>query len=330
MRVTLDNWLGIFDDAWDTSGDRMPPRAFKPEGTVLGYRTKTIRSGEQIEVMSYPIWSTAPTLPDGATVKKSAAAIARANAENARKHFERKMNANFCDRDYRIDLTYAGDALPDAAQARQDVQNYLRRVKYACRKAGLPQPRYMGVSEGKREGSRQKRVHHHIVISCGLSRDALESIWKKGRVRTDRLQADRFGYTALARYLMKEPEGAKRYFCSRNLREPTVTISDTKLSIRKAERIAQSVEESAPAIFERLYPGCEFLDCQVRHSDFVAGVYISVRLRRRETKNERRDKPCSGGGKAQSAGRSRNTGKGSTRLRSRSSGGGSGDTGHST
>ena len=133
MRYTLDNWLGIFDDAWDTSGDRMPPRAFKPEGTVLGYRTKTIRSGEQIEVMSYPIWSTVPTLPDGAPVKKSAAAIARANAETARKHFERKMNTNFCDRDYRIDLTYAGDALPDAVQARQDVQNYLRRVKYACR-----------------------------------------------------------------------------------------------------------------------------------------------------------------------------------------------------
>ena len=330
MRVTPDNWLELFDTEGMAHEDWSPPRAIRPEGTVLGYRTKTIRAGEQIEVMSYPIWSTAPELPDSAPVKKSAAAIARANAENARKHFERKMNTNLCDRDYRVDLTYAGDFLPDVDQAKRDVSNYLRRVNYALKKAGLPKSKFMGVSEGKREGSRQKRVHHHIVISCGLPREELESIWKKGRVRTDRLQADRFGYTALARYLMKEPEGAKRYFCSRNLREPTVTISDTKLCIRKAERIAQAAEESAPAIFERLYPGCEFLDCQVRHSDFVAGVYISVRLRKRATNNERRDKPCSGGGKARSAGRPRITGKGSTRSRCGSSAGGSGDTGRST
>lgn len=316
MRYSSENWLELFDVEGMAHEDWMPPRVMKPESTVLGYRTKTIRSGEHIEVMVYPIWSTAPTLPDGAPVRKSAAAIARANAENARKHFERKMNTNFCDLDYRVDLTYADDFLPDAGQARQDVQNYLRRVKYACRKAGLSQPRYMGVSEGKREGSRQKRVHHHIVISCGLSRDDLESIWKKGRVRTDRLQADRFGYTALARYLLKEPEGAKRYFCSRNLKEPTVTVSDTKLSIRKAERIAQAAEESAPAIFQQLYKGCEFLDCQVKRTDFVAGVYISVRLRKREPKMERRDASCAGGGKVRSAGRSRTTGSGGTQSKS--------------
>lgn len=321
MRHSSENWLELFDIELIPKELWLPPRVVKPEGTVLGYRVKTIRAGEQIEVMAFPIWPTAPMLPDGSPVKKSAEAIARANAENARKHFERKMNTNFCDLDYRIDLTYTDDYLPDANQARNDVQNYLRRVKYACRKAGLSQPRYMGVSEGKREGSRQKRVHHHIVISCDLSRDELEGIWKKGRVRSDHLQADRFGYTALARYLMKEPDGAKRYFCSRNLREPTITVSDTKLSIRKAERIAQAAEESAPAIFARLYPGCEYLDCQVKHSDFVAGVYITVRLRKREANNERRWKACSGGGKARSAGRSRNIGEGGTRSKSGSSAG---------
>jgi hypothetical protein len=138
----------------------------------------------------------------------------------------------------------------------------------------------MGVSEGKREGSQQKRVHHHIVISCGLSRDELEAIWGKGRARTDRLQADRYGYTALARYLMKEPEGAKRYFCSRNLKEPVITVSDTKLSVRKAERLARDVEDAAPAIFSRMFKNCEFLDCVVKRSDFVPGVYIYARMRR--------------------------------------------------
>jgi hypothetical protein len=277
MRHSWENWLELFSAVETTGEPKHPPRVMRAEGTVLNYRVKTIRSGNQIEVEAVPIWSTAPSK---VPTKKSPEAIHRANAENARKHFERKMNTNFTDVDYRVDLTYADAHLPDAWQARQDVGNYLRRVKYACQRHGLPPPRYMGVSEGKREGSRQKRIHHHLVISCSLKRDEMESIWKKGRVRAGHLQADRFGYTALARYMMKEPEGAKRYFCSRNLKEPIITTSDTKLSIRKAERIAMAMEENAPMIFRQLYKDCDYLDCTVKHSDFVAGVYIYVRLRK--------------------------------------------------
>ena len=328
MMFSAEDWMELMGIEVRDAGELLPPRDIRPSGKVLLYRTKTIRSGDQVEVEAFPIWATAPSLPDGSPLRKSPEAIARANARNARKYFERKLNTNFCDLDNRIDLTYKDDYLPDAAQAQRDVQNYLRRVKYACRKRGLPPPKYMGVSEGKREGSRQKRVHHHIVISCGLSREELERIWRKGRVRTDRLQADRFDYTALARYLMKEPEGAKRYFCSRNLKEPVITVSDTKLSIRKAERIAQSAEESAPAIFAKLYPDHEFLDCQVKRSDFVAGVYIYVRLRKLPKKEIRRDARClDGGDGAKSAGRSRTTGSGGTRSRRASSAGGSGGTG---
>lgn len=332
MQYSAQDWLALLDIEIRDAGGLLPPRDIRPNGKVLLYRTKTIRSGDQVEVEVFPIWSTAPAYPDGTPIRKTPEAIARANARNARKYFERKMNANFCDRDYRIDLTYADDALPDATQAQRDVQNYLRRVRYACRKQGLPPPKYMGVSEGKREGSRQKRVHHHIVISCALSREELERIWRKGRVRSDRLQADRYGYTALARYLMKEPEGAKRYFCSRNLKEPLITVSDTKISLRKAERIAQSTEENAPAIFTKLYPNHEFLDCQVKRSDFVAGVYIYVRLRKQPIKQEkRRDVRCSyGGGGARAAGRSRRGESTGTRSRCESSGASSGDSGCST
>lgn len=316
MKYSAEELLSLFDIEVRDSVELLPPRVSRSGSVVITQRTKTIRSGDLVEVESFPIWSTIPTMPDGSPVRKSAEAIARANARNARKYFERKMNTNFCDLDYRMDLTYADDRLPDATQAQRDVQNFLRRVKYACKKQGLPPPKYMGVSEGKREGSRQKRVHHHIVISCGLSREELEAIWKKGRVRTDRLQADRYGYTALARYLLKEPEGAKRYFCSRNLKEPVVTVSDTKLSLRKAERIAMSAEENAPAIFAKLYPDHEFLDCQVKRSEFVAGVYIYVRLRKKQIKQDRRGARCAdGGGGAVSAGRSRTDGKRGTRSR---------------
>lgn len=298
MRYVGDNWLELFTIVQLSGESIAPPRLPWAEGTVLNDRVKTIRAGNQIEVEAVPVWSTAPT---GLQAKKSREAIRRANAENARKRFERKMNNNFTDEDYRIDLTYADASLPDARQARLDVSNYLRRVKYACQKRGLPAPQYMGVSEGKREGSRQKRIHHHLVLSCGLARSELESIWKKGRVRADHLQADRFGYTALARYMMKEPEGAKRYFCSRNLTVPIITTSDTKLSIRMAERIALDMEENAPVIFHKLYIDCEFVDCKVMHSDFIAGVYIYVRLRKNDVQKKHDSRTCSGGRKANMA-----------------------------
>ena len=141
MKTSAEKFLELFD--LESGNDRNPSREFACEGTITNYRMKTIRAGNQIEVEGFPIWSTEPALPGEAISRKSAEAIARANAENARKHFGRKMDANFTDADYRIDLTYADDQLPGADQAWKDVRNYLRRVKYACRKNGLPQPRYM-------------------------------------------------------------------------------------------------------------------------------------------------------------------------------------------
>jgi len=276
MGNSSENWLAIFDQPCEPSAANL--RAVLGEGSILNYRMKTIRAGNQIEVEIYPTWAT------GAERVKAEAHMTREvqqrqNAKNARKRFERKLNMNFTDADYRIDCTYAEDELPDEEQAQLDVRNYLRCVKAACVKRGFPLPLYMGVSEGKCAGSRQTRVHHHIVISCGLSRDDLEHLWGKGRVRSARLQADRFGYTALAKYLMKAPNGAKRYFCSRNLQEPVVTIADTRVSIRKADRLAQNTEENAPAIFSKLFQNCELLNCEVKRSVFVAGVYIYTRLR---------------------------------------------------
>ncbi len=283
MKFPSEKWSELFDK--EVKGAAGYRSALARNG-VQGYRCKTYRVGTQVEVEIYPIWYT------GAESKKARESMStevqkRQNSKNARKHFGRKMNLNFTDADFRMDFTYTDDFLPSAAQAKKDMENYLRRVKYACKKQKLPNPKYMGVTEGKREGSRQKRVHHHLVISCGLARDELEAIWGKGRVRAEHLQADRYGYTALANYLMKAPESGHRYFCSRNLKEPKPTISDTKLSMRKAERLALDVEANGIEIFKKLYAGCELLECEVKHSDYVAGVYIYARLWKGDRKNER-------------------------------------------
>lgn len=99
MHYVGDKWLALF--ALEKASDEpIPPSSLKHgDSTVINYRVKTILSGNQIEVEAVPIWSTAPSM---IPVKKSPEAIRRANAENTRKHFERKMNANFCDEDFQV------------------------------------------------------------------------------------------------------------------------------------------------------------------------------------------------------------------------------------
>jgi len=311
MRCIGENWLELFDTECRADDGWRPSRTARSAGgSIITYRTQTIRAGEQIEVRAYPIWNTAPEIPGDPKNRKSPEAMARANETNARLKFARKANTNFTAADTLLTTTYTEGYLPDAEQAKRDMRNYLNRINHACKKAGLPNARYMGVTEGKREGSKQTRLHHHCLISCGLSREELEGLWKMGRVRAERLQPDRYGLTALANYLMKNPQGAKRYFCSRNLKEPVITKADTKLSIRRAERMAADVEEAAPEIFRKLYPDCEFLDCNVKRGKFVEGVYICAKLRKVATekpkKGGRGDAACGGAKKQErSGGRSR-------------------------
>ena len=59
---------------------------------------------------------------------------------------------------------------------------FLRRVRSQSRKRGLPAPRFIAVTEWREEGDGLPavRVHHHVVLSCGLSRDELEGLWYRG------------------------------------------------------------------------------------------------------------------------------------------------------
>ena len=63
-----------------------------------------------------------------------------------------------------------------------------------------------------------------------------------------------------------------------------MTTADKKLSRRQMLRIAEAADTEAKAIFTRLYPGCEYLDCEVRRSEWVQGAYIYARMRRTDGK----------------------------------------------
>lgn len=246
----------------------------------MPYREKKIFSGQMLEVEIYPITKNERKQPRKKKEKLSAQKQKNLNEKNAKKHLIRLVNTNFTDNDLAIHLTYDKNNLPkNEEEAGRDVANFMRRVKYHCKKRGLPKPNYIAVIEYKEpvEG-KEVRIHHHIVISGDIGRDEIERLWKKGRANADRLKADEYGYEALARYISKDPKGSKRWTQSKNLKQPTVKVNDYKYSKRKVKQISSYPEDRR--LFEKLYPGYILNDCKVVANDITAAIHLYIKMRK--------------------------------------------------
>lgn len=66
---------------------------------IVKYRTKTIKSGNFLEVEVYPIWDTRSATARARRTKESREAQKRLNYKNATKNVIRLINANFTDSD---------------------------------------------------------------------------------------------------------------------------------------------------------------------------------------------------------------------------------------
>ena len=289
MGYSGENYEFLFDKP-----GQIGERAFEAlhHADVMKYRAKTIKSGNIVECEIYPIWN---TRGQAAKAKKATTRQAQKNLneKNAKKNLIRKINTNFTESDLCITLTYKGQ-VPDEAQARKDIQNYIRRVKAYRKKNGMDDLKYIYVIEFENgEGWKKTRVHHHVIMS-GMDRDAAERLWTNGWANTRRLQPDEYGLEALARYIAKDPKGKKRWSASRNLKEPKVTTADTKFTKRMAERLAEDFETDGPQIFAKLFPDCVLNDCAIFRSDFVAGAYVYAKMRidPQKVKRKREKKRC--------------------------------------
>ena len=176
----------------------------------------------------------------------------------AQKKIVRLVNANFWNDDVLLTLTYKpADSPLDDKQAKKDITNYLRRVKYFrekkakdlkkqikaqpknkklkadLKKASEPM-KYIYAFEcktykkGKRKG--QKSYHFHLFLTgCGSGdRDEYEKLWN-GRTNADRFQPDSFGPDTAAKYIAKgdgATQGQKKYVCSKNLAKPVQKVKD--------------------------------------------------------------------------------------------------------
>jgi len=293
-KYNIENYEDLFVIEGSAYDDSLEERMEKlRDKQVSKYRVKTIKSGEMLECEIYPITPGASGGKRSKKEKEIRLAQSNLNDKNAKKHLIRIVNTNFTKKDIWITLTYQDARLPaDLQQAKKDMQNYIRRLKRHIKKHNLPELKYVYVTEYQdAEGKKKKRVHHHMIMNFA-DRDVAEELWNGGgRTQTRRLQPDDFGLEGLTRYITKEKSGSnqKRYTASRNLKQPKVTIADSKVTRRRAEKIATE-ENMAHELFEKLYAGYKFNDMEVKYSPYVAGAYIYVRMKQIEPKKERRRK----------------------------------------
>lgn len=260
------------------------------------YALKEITAGEQFEIEIYPQFSSMDDVPpEGRSIKNDNSKAQRnLNDKNARKYVERLINHNFTDQDIWITLTYDDDHLPqdgDIDAAIKNMQNYIRRINYQRRKRGLPNCKYIYVTEYNPE--EEIRWHHHLVMDGSLDLDTVERCWKHGsRNEVRRLEKDENGLSGMANYIVKEKKrikSEKRWNSSQNLMNPDIRVVHSKRpaaggSYKQIGSYVDRMVKERDSIQEQLakwYPDYKFTDANVYYNDFNCMFYIHARMRKR-------------------------------------------------
>lgn len=254
------------------------------------YREKKYYCGDYLEVDIFPVFEKQHSR--GKKRKPTTETQKRLNQHNAERKLIRLLNANFTKQDIRFDLTYSKNHLPASPEdAQRQMQNFIRRVKRYRNKHGLPELKYVAVTE---VGEKSGRYHHHIVMSGGIDINTLAEIWGKGYTTAKPLQFDEFGIVGIAVYLVKEPILGKRWCASRNLVQPVAKERDGRIPQYKIKQFHDSGNDNR-AELERLYEGYVLADCKPFYNEINGGYYITVRMykktapkrSRKRGKNER-------------------------------------------
>lgn len=249
-------------------------------GSLVGYHTKTTKAGDQLEADIYPAFATRQDQPRTKRGNKSRPAQKNLNDRRARRYLNNLVSANFGAGDLWCTFTYDDDHLPDSPdEADRILTNFLRRINRRRKKAGLPNMKYICVTEYSDEEGKKKRVHHHVIMQGDMSRDEIEALWKHGkRNNTRRIDPDPDTHIAgIVNYISKDPKGRKRWRSSKNLTKPTVTVAASKFGKRTAEHMAKDREYLESRI-KKAYPGYRFIDAEVRVNDINGGYYIYARM----------------------------------------------------
>ena len=241
------------------------------------YKSACYKAGEYIDGDIYPVYR-----PGGKRKGKfnpTSEMQAKLNDKYSKERLTRLLHLNFTKADYELHLTYADGNLPeDEAQAKKDVQNFIRRAKRLYKKAGI-ELKYIWVTE---KGKKSERIHHHITLSGGVDRTALENLWVLGMANTKALKFTKDGLKGLSHYITKQPLYFRRYNCSKNLKQPEAHQLKTSISHKLMDALFD--EELARQFFEKQYPGYTLSSVEACINDVNGGYYVKFFMYRSDAK----------------------------------------------
>lgn len=232
--------------------------------------------------------------------------IIEANDRRSRDNVRRIVMHNFGAGDLYVTCTYAGN-MPTQEAAQKQMQNYIARLKRLYSKCGV-EFRAVYVTEGgnEKKGGGCTRVHHHLVIPAGVSRNEIEASWNgkqkdgaeiiRGYCNTAVIQPGNGerGCERVAEYLAKSrtksvEKGARRWNCTRNIKRPVETTADNRFSGKQTDRILDAIKivetvrseewEALRRLLERRYRR-ELSDLRSSVNPVDGHVYLSARFRR--------------------------------------------------
>lgn len=231
--------------------------------------------GDYMDADIYPVFQ--PAGKRRAKCRPTSETQKKLNQKNAEKKIVRLAHANFTEKDIALHLTYRENP-ESATMAQRDLYNFIRRVKRARKKEGLPELKYISCTE---VGSRGGRVHHHMILSGGMDRDRLEALWGKGYANSKRLQFEEEGIAGLARYIVKGRLFYKRWNQSKNLDVPQPIVRDGAVTQRELGEMEDAIDgKGAWNYFEGRHPGWVLERADYVRNGLNYGSYIRFEMRR--------------------------------------------------
>lgn len=215
------------------------------------------------------------------------------NQEAAKRYLVQLINTNFGPGDWSITQTYTDENLPaagDLARADKDFSNFVKRLYRYCDKHDIEHPKWVCVTEYRtldEEGHPLGRHHHHVIMShpAGMTRDAVEALWDKGRIRCERLDFDHNSLEGLAKYIVKNKRCKRHWRQSRGLAMPKrPQPNDSKWSRKKLRNAFENCLEDG-AFWEKQYPGYRLHRCEPQ----ITGngtMHLVVKMYRKDGRNQ--------------------------------------------
>lgn len=272
-----------FDHSIETANENELRRMIDEQRCAI-YATKSTKAGHQMDVDVFPEFTHLPSYAQREPTNRDAQR--NLNDKNSRRECERRVNENFSEEDVWETLSYYDAQVPKSMEeAQRNIANYVRRVQYARKKAGLPPAKVVKVTDWTKNG-RKVHVHHHVVISSGLPMEKMLALWTLGRKKEIRqLELDENGLSGLSNYITKphasdteDIKHKKKWSASKNLRVPRPRKNHQTFRRRRVEKIATQPGLLC-AEMEQKFSEYWFERGDVKFNARVGLFYLSAKMR---------------------------------------------------